>query len=99
MDPALIAEFTRLFKKNCPSHFNATSSHKTFLTFLHNRNHLTIAQNIQKVMKTMNKEDKNAFVMTLPQWIICLVPNIHTTPQGHLVKPGKNDRLIWDGSH
>ncbi len=98
-DSALIDEVTRLFQKGCPSYFNATSSHENFLTFLNNGNHLTIAMNIKKVLKTMNKEDKNAFVITLPRWIIRLVPNIHTTPQGYLIKPGKNDRLIWDGSH
>ena len=89
VDQTLIAEFTWLFQKDCPSYFNATSSQENFLTFLNNGNHLTIAKNIKKVMKTMNKEDKNAFVLTLPRWIIRLVPNMHTTHKAILLNQVK----------
>ena len=47
----------------------------------------------------MNKGYKDAFAITLPRLFIRLVLDIHTTPQGYLAKPGKNDRLIWDDSH
>jgi len=46
----------------------------------------------------MNKEDCNQFLLPLPSWIARFIRNLHLTPQGLLTKPGKNDRLIWDGS-
>ena len=46
----------------------------------------------------MNKEDRNQFLLPVPSWIARFIPNLHLTPQGLLSKPGKNDRLIWDGS-
>ena len=45
----------------------------------------------------MNKEDRNQYVLPFPNWIVRSVKNLHLTPQGLLQKPGKNDRLIWDG--
>ena len=47
----------------------------------------------------MNKEDKHAYVMPFPSWICRFIPNLHLTPQGLVVKKGKNDRLVFDGSH
>ena len=46
----------------------------------------------------MNKEDRNQYVLPFPNWLARFVKNLHLTPQGLLQKPGKNDRLIWDGS-
>ena len=46
----------------------------------------------------MNKEDKNQYLIPLPNWLSRFIPNLHLTPQGLLVKKDKNDRLVWDGS-
>ena len=62
-------------------------------------NHLSIATNIAQVMKKMNKEDRNSFLVILPAILGRLIPDICYAPQGMLIKPGKNSRLIWDGSH
>jgi len=37
--------------------------------------------------------------MPFPSWIARFIPNLHLTPQGLVIKPGKNDRLVFDGSH
>ena len=49
-------------------------------------------------MKTMVKEARNDYVIAFPSWLAHLCHNIHLTPQGLVVKPGKADRLVWDGS-
>ena len=49
-------------------------------------------------MKTMNKEDRNQYLLPFPLWLARFVQNLHITPQGLISKPGKNDRLVWDGS-
>ena len=46
----------------------------------------------------MNKENKYCYAMAFPAWIARFVPHMHLTPQGLVVKPGKNDRLIFDAS-
>ena len=47
----------------------------------------------------MNKEDKHAYVMPFPSWISRCIPTLHLIPQGLVMKAGKNDRLVFDGSH
>ena len=47
----------------------------------------------------MNKEDKHRYLLPLPCWLVRFIPNIHITPQELVVKPGKNDRLVFDASH
>eukprot|EP00957_Ditylum_brightwellii_P069616 5287842-Ditylum_brightwellii.AAC.1 len=46
----------------------------------------------------MNKEDWNCYLVPFPCWMVRFIPHIHVTPQGLIVKPGKNDRLVFDGS-
>lgn len=77
---------------------NASSTHQNFLDFFRYGNHSSIKKDIGKTMKVMNKEDKNQYLILLPSWIARFIRHLHLTPQGLLVKPGKNDRLIWDGS-
>ena len=45
-----------------------------------------------------NKEDKNQYLIPILNWLARFIPNLHITPQGLLIKKGKNDRLVWDGS-
>ena len=77
---------------------NTSSSHQFFLDFFRYGNHSSILKNIDKTTKAMNKEDKNQFLIPLPSWTARFIRHLHLTPQGLLTKPGKSDRLIWDGS-
>ena len=61
-------------------------------------NHGSIVKHIRKVMKTITKETNKCYCIPFPQWIKRYCPNLHLTPQGLVVQPGKNDRLIFDGS-
>ena len=36
--------------------------------------------------------------MTFTFWISHLIAHLHVTPNGIVIKPGKIDRLIYDGS-
>eukprot|EP00957_Ditylum_brightwellii_P031979 2424571-Ditylum_brightwellii.AAC.1 len=47
----------------------------------------------------MNKEDKHCYVILLPNWLARFIAHIHVTPQGLIIKPGKNDCLVFDGSN
>ena len=94
----VIKDLQRLFKTGSPNYMNATSTHKNFLDFFRYGNHSTIDSNIEKTLKTMNKEDRNQYLVSLPNWLARFIPNLHITPQGLVIKDGKNDRLVWDGS-
>eukprot|EP00957_Ditylum_brightwellii_P059641 4527291-Ditylum_brightwellii.AAC.1 len=47
----------------------------------------------------MNKEDKHCYVILLPNWLARFIAHIHVTPQDLIIKPGKNDSLVFDGSN
>eukprot|EP00957_Ditylum_brightwellii_P020955 1579756-Ditylum_brightwellii.AAC.1 len=53
---------------------------------------------MEKVRKVMNKEDRNCYLITFPCWMTRFIPHIHVTPQGLIIKPGRNGRLVFDGS-
>ena len=89
----------RILRVGCPNHLVAEDTRSNFQDYWKYGNHLSIATNIAQVMKTMNKEDRNSFLMVLPAILGRLIPDIRYTPQGMLIKPGTNTRLIWDGSH
>jgi len=76
----------------------AESTHQNFLKLFRYGNHTSIKQSLEKITKSLNKEDMNQYLLLFPNWIVRFIPNLYMTPQGLLSKTGKNDRLIWDGS-
>ena len=54
--------------------------------------------NLDKVKKTVNKEDRNKFVVPLSSWLWRFMPHIFVTPQHLLQKAGKKDRMIYHAS-
>ena len=97
-DPALVQEVSRTLFIGCPNKMNACSSHEHFLKFFQYGNHVTIKSNPTNVRTTLNKEDRNQYLLPFPNWLARFCKNMPLTPQGLLSKLGKNDRLIWDGS-
>lgn len=94
----LVEQVCHFFTFGAPSYFNATNSKENFMTYLRYGNHHSIASNLSKVMKTMNKETKKCFSIRFPACIATFCQNCHVTPSGLIIKPGKNDCLIFDGS-
>ena len=88
----------RALKIGAPSKINAYSSRKNFLDYLKYGNHKSIDTNSPLVKKALNKEDKYDFVMHFPAWIARFVQNLHLSPEGILIKPNKNDRIVFDAS-
>ena len=97
-NPALIKEVKRTLLVGCPNNMTASSTHDNFLKFFRYGNHSSITHNLPQVLKTLNKEDRNQYLLPFPNWLARFMKQIHVTPQGILSKSGKNDRLIWDGS-
>ena len=53
---------------------------------------------LEVVTKTMNKEEKNSHLIPVKLWALLCSPYARSTAQGMQIKPGKNPRIIWDGS-
>eukprot|EP00804_Cyclotella_cryptica_P019196 CCRYP_006111-RA/>CCRYP_006111-RA protein AED:0.13 eAED:0.35 QI:0/0/0/1/0/0/2/0/649 len=98
VDDDLLAHYTRLMTTGAPAHFNAESTRHNALTYWRKGNHESILKNLQNVLITMNKEERNCFVIPFPSWIARFLPDIFLTPQHILQKPGKKDRQVFDGS-
>lgn len=98
LPPKLLAELRRILIDGCPAKFNAEGTHLEFQEMFAYGNHPTVSKNREKVMKTMNKEDRKEHVLTFPAWLALFIPHLMLTPNGFVIKPGKNDRLIFDAS-
>ena len=68
---------------------NDSSTHENFLTYFRYKIHGTIATNIDQVIKTMNKEDRNQYVLPFPNWRARFVKHLYLTPQGFQSSKGK----------
>ena len=99
VDPKDIEDLKRVFTTGAPGRLVAESSKDNMLDYWRYGNHTSILKNIDKVNKTMNKEDKHCYVIPMPNWLARFIPNSFYTPNGLISKPGKNDRLIFDGSY
>lgn len=88
----------KLLKVGAPHEMYGHSTYENFKTYKDYGNHKSILLKPEKIKKVMNKENKYCYAMAFPAWIARFVPNMHLTPQGLVVKPGKNDRLIFDAS-
>jgi hypothetical protein len=88
----------RIFTHGTPRIFRAESTRENFDKYRQYGNHTSIDKFQDKVRVLMNKEEKNSYVMVFPCWLARFIPDMHLTPQSIVVQPGKNDRLVFDGS-
>jgi hypothetical protein len=96
--PVLIAKYIRVMTTGCPAKFVADSTRVNALLHWRMLNHTSIDAKLDQVSATMNKEDRNNYVIPLPHWLARFIPNLFITPQHILERPGKKDRQIFDAS-
>jgi hypothetical protein len=94
----LIDKYVRIMLTGCPNHFVANTTRANALLHWGLHNHPSIAKKLPQVLATMNKEDRNNFVIPLPHWVARYAPHLFFTPQHILEKAGKKDRQIFDAS-
>ena len=85
----VIEDLQRLFKKGSPDYTNTSSTHNNFIDFFRYGNHTRVDINIEKILKTINKEDRNQYIVSLPNILARFIPNLYVTPQGLVIKEGK----------
>jgi hypothetical protein len=58
-----------------------------------------VEQNLDKVMLTINKEDRKDHVLTFLAFFLAeFIQDLMLTAQGFVMLPGKNDHLVFDAS-
>ncbi len=88
----------RILLDGCPAQltFKEPSSNK--LEFISCGNLKSFVENPQLVQKTMNKEDRYSHLVPMDPLLCKLSPYLRHTMQSIIIKDGKNDRIVWDGS-
>jgi hypothetical protein len=61
-------------------------------------NQATFKMNPEIVTKTTTKEEKHSHVLPVKLWVLHFSPCCRHTAQGMQIKPGKNQRVIFDVS-
>ena len=97
IDNSLINQYKRVVSTGCPAHFVAETTRANHLEYWQKGNNPSILNRIHEVMTTMNKEERNNYVIALPSWLFRFIPHVFFTPQHYLEKVGKKGRLIFDG--
>ena len=87
-DKQIIKDIERTLLVGCPIKMNSSSTHDNFMKYFRYGNHTSIAKNPEKTTKTLNKEDKNQYVLPFPVWLTRFIKNLHLTPQGLVCNEG-----------
>ena len=88
----------RVLIRGCPAelHFEEPLANK--LEMIQRGNSRSFNDNTELVLKTMNKEDRYSHLVPMDETICRFSPHCRHTTQTMVIKKGKNDRLVWDGS-
>lgn len=95
IDAYLIPHLIRVLQVGTPARLVAEVSRENVLDYWRRGNNPSIARHLSQTAKTMNKEDKNNYVIPLHGHLFRYVPHLMLTPQHMLIKNGKA-RLLAD---
>jgi len=82
----------------CPAQFTFDEPSSNKLEFLSRGNSKNCIMNPALVRKTMNKEDRYSHLVPMDPILCKLSPYLRHTTQSIVIKEGKSDRIVWDGS-
>ena len=88
----------RILYDGCPAELSFDEENQSRLRSLERGNQPTYLRNPTKVLKAINKEDKNSHLIPLDEDLAYFSPFCRHTPQGAIDKAGKSFRIVWDGS-
>ena len=94
----LIQHYIRVMTAGCPNILNANITRENALKYWRAGNNPSVNKKLPQVMKTMNKEDRNKFVIALSSWSWRYIAHLFITPKHILEKPSKKDRQLFDAA-
>ena len=69
IDSFLIQHYVRVMTVGCPNEMVAESTRANAMKYFRGGNNPSVAKKLGQVMVTMNKEERNNFVIPLPMWL------------------------------
>jgi hypothetical protein len=98
ISPQDATHIERILMQGCPSHLMLSEPAAMKKEIIAKGNQSTFSMYTELVAKTMNKEEKHSHLIALKLWVLHFSPYCRSTAQGIQIKPGKDPRIIWDGS-
>jgi len=96
LDDKTYSNLNRILRFGCPAHYNVHGMRENFKKYREYKNHSSLAENEARAKSALNKEDKREFVLTFPDWMTDLIPDLHVNLQALVMIPGKKDCLVFD---
>jgi hypothetical protein len=88
----------RILLDGCPAQLTFEEPLSNKLEFISLGNLKSFVGNPQLVQKTMNKEDRYSHLVLMDPLLCKLSPYLNHTMQSIVIKDGRNDCIVWDGS-
>ena len=88
----------RMLRRGCPAKLQFEMPRHQKLRQLRRGNGPSVLEHHEEVWATMNKEEKNSHLLPFLPFIVWFSNTAFHVPQGMVLKPGSDPRLVWDGS-
>jgi hypothetical protein len=88
----------RILLDGCPAELKFTEPLSNKLEMIRRGNSKSFNDHPELVKKAMNKEDRYSHLVPIDEDICRVSAYLRHTTQTVVMKPGKNDRLVWDGT-
>ena len=92
------AHIKRILTQGCPASLNYEEDASSKLAMMKRGNQKNFVDNPDVVKQTINKEDRYSHLLPLAAFFCLFSPFFRHNAQGMIIKPGKNPRIVWDGS-
>jgi hypothetical protein len=89
LDQKILDEIQRILVHGCPAKFSEEGTHQEFAEMLSYGNHPSLMKHVEKVMKTMNKEDRKDQVLSFPAWLAQFIQHLMTVGSSYETVEGQ----------
>jgi hypothetical protein len=100
VDSNTFAELARLYRSGAPKNCNALATDKNFWQAVHYGNHKSIDLAPAKTRKSVTKDCRRGYAISIDMLLLPYIPHTHVTPQGvvDLDKRFKTPRPVFDST-
>ena len=97
LDPNHLQQLSRVLRSGAPAKLVTHFSDKNRQAYRAFGNHKSASDTVL-LEKAVNKDERNCFAYVVPLYLEPFMPHVHTSPISIISKPGKNDRIAFDGT-
>ena len=98
IDPCDMRQILCILREGCPSTLSCVLPDSKKMGAIRRGNPPSIAENMESVRDTLNKEEKHSHIACFLPWLGVVSPMANVSSQGMVIKPGHDPRLVWDGT-